>query len=352
VSITLTHEERDVVRGLQDTGMSLQEATLAVIMLTRGHARPEKDLIDIIDVYPALNNKYGMQQAIHTLQNAGWLVTSPSFGQTITKAASDLSEKIADRIHDQTRVQQMMQSNTQSAQIPPSNIRLLGPMVSEHVYGTFLDLLGNAHTEICLPMLVTPPYESTVSILQEQAHKGIHIRILLASPDVAKQIRGEVVVDKARKAIKDWQEVARGHPKIEIRVTHQVEDMCHMATSWTLDRRILRYDFYDPKNQRSLAGYMIEFDSHIGASLNIVSLFQARFDEAWNHAQPLNMLGLWWRLKKNWQWGAFVLTALIAIPFGTSIWGGIIGSVSATFLFNALVSSSSMIKATIRKLIR
>jgi hypothetical protein len=128
--------------------------------------------------------------------------------------------------------------------------------------------------------------------------------------------------------------------------------MCHMATSWTLDRSILRYDFYDPKNQRSLAGYMIEFDSHTGANLNIVSLFQARFDEAWNHAQPLNMLGIWWRLKKNWQWGAFVLTALIAIPFGASIWGGIVGSVSATFLFNAIVSSSSMIKSTIRKLIK
>jgi hypothetical protein len=229
---------------------------------------------------------------------------------------------------------------------------MLGAMNSESVYGTFLDLLRNAHTEICLPMLVTPPYEITVSILQERARMGIHVRVLLASPNVAKQIRGEVVVDKARKAINDWKNAARGYSKIEIRISHQVEDMCHMATSWTLDRRILRYDFYDPKHQRSLAGYMMEFDSSAGLDLNIVSLFQARFDDAWDQAQPLNLWGLWWRVKRNWQWGAFVVTALLAIPFGTSIWAGIIASVSATFLFNAFVSSLSAIKSFMLKILK
>jgi hypothetical protein len=52
VSINLTHEESEVVRALQDAGMSLQEATLAVVMFTRGHERPENELVRILDVYP------------------------------------------------------------------------------------------------------------------------------------------------------------------------------------------------------------------------------------------------------------------------------------------------------------
>jgi cyclic pyranopterin phosphate synthase len=37
----------------------------------------------------------------------------------------------------------------------------------------------------------------------------------------------------------------------------------------------------------------------------------------------------------NWQWAAFLITAGIAIPLGTSLWGGIIASVSATFLMTS-----------------
>lgn len=349
MSIDLTREEMEVVRKLRDKQMPYTEAALAVLMLTHGHARPESELINIIDVYPGLDNKQETRQAIHTLQNRQWLVISTSFNRNITKAAPDLQQKIADYIHDPSLLQRLVQSCTHATQTPPVSIQLVGPMTDEHNHGTFLELLSNANREICLPMLVTPPYESTVPILQERARRGVHIRILLASTKVAKHIRGETAGEKAQNAIRAWQEIARGYPQIEIRITHQIDDMCHLATSWTLDRRLLRYDFYDPKRQRSLAGYMIEFDSRTGLELNIISLFQARFDEAWTQAQPVNILGIWWWLRSHWQWGAFVVTALIAIPFGTSVWGGIIASVSATFLFNALVSSSSTIKTILRR---
>jgi hypothetical protein len=351
VNTDLTHEEMEIVGKLRDNHLSYQEAALAVIMLTRGLARSEKDLIDIVDVHPGLDNKQITQQVIHKLQNTGWLITSTSYNRKIIKAAPDLEQKIADSIQDPSALQRLMQSSARAMQTLPPNIKVLGQMRQESVFGTFLDLLNNAHSEICLPMLLTPPYDSTVTILQERAHKGVHVRILLASPKVAKHIRGEVVGDKAQKIIKDWKNAAHGYAKMEIRITHRIEDMCHMATSWTLDRRLLRYDLYFPWQEGSLDGYMMEFDSRTGSELNIVSLFQACFDEAWNQAQPLNIWGIWWWLRKNWQWGAFFITALIAISFGTSIWRDIIGSVSATFLFNALVSSLPTIKTAIRKLV-
>ncbi len=169
---------------------------------------------------------------------------------------------------------------------PPASIRLLGPMTSKDAYGTFLDLLRHARTEICLPMLATPAYPVTAAILQERTRRNVHVRLLLASPDVAAKVRGGAIVEKARKAITEWKDVAQSHLKIEVRICHYVDDMCYLATPWTLDRHLLRYDIYDPKQQLSLTGYMIEFESRSGLDLNIVNWFQSRFYEAWKKASP------------------------------------------------------------------
>jgi len=81
-------------------------------------------------------------------------------------------------------------------------------------------------------------------------------------------------------------------------------------------------------------------------------MFQACFDEAWKQAQPTTRLsGIWWRIKQNWQLGAGFVTLLIALPLGTSIWGGLVLSISGTFFFNALVSSWDMVRQIIRDLI-
>ena len=77
-----------------------------------------------------------------------------------------------------------------------------------------------------------------------------------------------------------------------------------------------------------------------------------RFDDAWKQARPTTFfLSIWWWIKQNWQWGAGLVTLLIAILLGGSIGGGIMASISATFFFNALVSSWAMIRQTIRDLL-
>ena len=97
---------------------------------------------------------------------------------------------------------------------------------------------------------------------------------------------------------------------------------------------------------------MIEVESPVGFDLNLVTLFQARFDVAWNRAHPIDAYGKvkWW-VTSNWQWVAFGITALIALALGLSVWGSIAGSVSATFLFNAIVSSWPAVRSLLRRML-
>jgi hypothetical protein len=269
---------------------------------------------------------------------------------TVWKAAPDLQAKLEAYIHNPGLISHLAQSRPNTNALP-ANIRLIGPTSNQYSYGTFLDLLRHAQSEICLPMLITPPYHDTVSILQTRASHGVHVRILLASPQVAAKLRGKTFANKAERAIKEWKKIVQDYPHMEIRVSHRIEDMAHLATSWTLDRKLLRYDCYAPYHQRSLAGYLIEFDSRTEPELNIIHMFQACFDEAWKQAQSTSRLsGIWWKTRQNWQWGAGLATVLIAIPLGTSIWGGIAVSIAATFWFNALISSWAMIRQLIRNL--
>jgi hypothetical protein len=319
-------------------------------MFARGHARPERELADIISQYPGLEDGHVAQHTITALVNRGWLTTTESFGQRITLAASDLREKMEQQVSNSILVDRLSTLRSHYSVLEP-HIRILGPMTTQYVFGSYLDLLRSAHREICLPMLATSPNLTAVSILQERARQGVHIRILLATPGVAAKLRGGPLAARAREAIEGWTKNARGIPQMEIRIAHHLEDM-HFATSWTLDRRLLRFDIYDPSRQRSLEGVMIEVESPAGFDLNLVTLFQARFDVAWNRAQPIDVFGKvrWW-VTSNWQWLAFGVTALVALSLGPSVWGGIAGSVAATFLFNALVSSWPAIRSLLRRIL-
>jgi hypothetical protein len=323
-------------------------------MFTRGHERPENELIQIVDLYSGLEDRQLTKQAIQKLLSLQWLVQFKAFAFIVIKAAPDIETKIADYIHDLDLVSQAKPQK--STNMLPPNIRLVGPTASQHSYGSFLDLLRHAQSEICLPMLITAPYEETVVILQQRSALGVRIRILLAYPQVAVAIRDGTVFQRAKDVIKTWSDIAQHNANIEVRVSHNIEDMYQLATSWTLDRKLLRYDFYVPPKERSLAGYLIEFDSRTEPDmkgLNIINLFQAHFDEAWKRARPTTFfLGALWRIKQHWQWGAGLVTALMVIPLGvSSIAGGIVISISATFFFNAIVSSWNMIRQGIRNLI-
>lgn len=342
---SLTRDELNVVLALRKAGLPANAATLAVVMATREHARPEAELADIVRQYQSLETRSEAEQAIAELRRRGWLIESESYGQHFIHQAPDLRDKLAKIIDDPQTSTRLLQLRS----FLEPNVRIVGPMNERVVYETYLDLLRQAQSEICLPMLATSPRLSSVSILQERSQKGVHIRILLGSPKIVAILRGETMAAMAREAIIGWKENARQFPRMQIRVVHSVEDML-IATCMTIDRQLLRFDVYDPAKQRSLQGVMLEVESPVGLRLNLVGLFQERFESAWVRAQPIHALGrIGWWLGRGWQWWAFAVFTVLAFASAKTSWSGIFASAAATFLVSALVAAWPRIHALFSK---
>jgi len=348
MGISLTREEHAVVQELQNSGMSAPAATLATVMLSRGHVRLERELADIVGQYPNLEGDGVAERTITELRRRGWLVRTEHMGLHLTGKAADLQNKIEQQVHNPRIMQELINSMSVHSLLP--NIRILGKMTEPDIYASYVHLLQNSQREVCLPMLATSPNLSVVSILRERARRGVHVRILLGSPNVAERLRGATVAKKSRESIDGWIHNAKGIPRMEVRIAHSVEDML-FATSWTVDGHLLRFDIYDPAKQRSLEGVMVEIISPVGLNLNIIQLFQTHFDEAWKHAEPTHLWGkIHWRFGRGWQWWAFAASTIIAFVLSkNTIWSGIAISVAATFFVNALVTSWPTIRSSIRR---
>src|SRR5579863_7226881 len=99
MGISLTREEHAVVQELQNSGMSAPAATLATVMLSRGHVRLERELADIVGQYPNLEGDGVAERTITELRRRGWLVRTEHMGLHLTGKAADLQNKIEQQVH-------------------------------------------------------------------------------------------------------------------------------------------------------------------------------------------------------------------------------------------------------------
>ena len=159
----LDEGELKLARELQRAGFSASASVLAIVMATRAHARPEAELVEIVRQYPGLENVGVARAAVQELLRRGWLAQSGSNHATSTHQAPNLRELIAAELKDPSIAQRLLLLR---ANLEP-NVRVLGPMKDLFVYESFMDLLSSAQEEICLPMLVTEPYDRTVRLLRE-----------------------------------------------------------------------------------------------------------------------------------------------------------------------------------------
>lgn len=348
MSSRLTREELEVIWALQATGLDIAAATLGVVMVTREHMRPESTLTDIVRQYTSLEDREVSAKAVATLKAMGWLVESGlRNGEVLLHQADDLREKIASRIGNPTVTARLAELRS----ILEPYVRILGPMSERYVFESYLDLLRQAERRILLPMMTqTPRQPAVVPILQERAAHGVRVQILLAAPEVVIRLWGESMGSVAREAIVGWKDNARGYASFEVRICHSTAPM-QLATCVGIDNRIARYDIYDASQQRTLEGVMIEVESPQGLNLNLVNLFHREFQDAWGRAEPPGLLGaVRWRLGRYWQWASAVLfLALTLASLEEPGISGIFGSIAATFLVNAAVSSREEILAWFRR---
>jgi hypothetical protein len=345
---TLTQEELNVVLALQQSGMDIAVATLAVVMATREHTRPEAALVDIVRRYTFLEDQATAAQAIATLKEMGWLTQSNSkYGPILVHQAADLRGKIARRIGDPGVTGRLAQLRS----ILEPNVHILGPMSEREVYESYLYRLRQAQREICLPMMAQSPREGAVPILQERAGQNVKVRVLVAAPDVVVRLWGEALEGRAREVMAGWVQNAAGYQSFEVRICHSAEAM-RLATCVGIDHRVVRYDVYDVSRQRTLEGVMIEVESPPGFNLNLVDLFYQEFEEAWARSEPLGFFGrVRWRFGRYWQWWLSLLfLGLTITTFRTPTISGVLGSIAATFLVNAMVTSREELVNILRRL--
>ena len=273
-----------------------------------------------------------------------WLVESDSYGVRLIHIAPDLRDKIATRLNDHGLARRL--SEMRAYLLP--NMRIAGTMNDALVYQEYLDVIRGAQEEICLPMLATSPNLSSVPLLRERASKGVKVKILLGSPKLTAKLRGATMEGASKDSIHGWIRNSENHPRMCVKVCDSAEAM-QIASCMMVDRRLLRFDVYDPWNQRSLEGIMLEIKSPSILDLNIIRIFRTHFESAWNEAKPISAFGKGlWHIRRGWRWycfGILVLLGSLAVKLGSSNWTGIFSSAAASFMVNAVATSYQSIRS-------
>ena len=334
MAVALDADELRLAKELELKGLDRSAAILAIVMVTRAHARPEAELIEILRQYPGLESVGSARGAVAALKGNGWITSVTAYGVELTQQAPDLRKLIAKKIGDPAVADRLLGMR---ATLEPF-VTVVGPMSDERVYVTFMDLLRNAQQEICLPMLATKPYPETVNILRDRAGAGVRVRMLLGSPALVARWRGEPMRSIAEQRIPEWKQAFSGLRRAEIRIAHSPQDM-ETASGALIDGNVARLDIYDPYTQRSLEGVMVELISPPGRALNIVKLFQRAFDEAWARsytlgrwAKPRWVLHRWWKL-----WLGAVILAAGFLPVPLQYWSQIMLGISGGVLAPIIV---------------
>lgn len=345
MSIALRKPEQEIADSLAHNGLSAPASVLAVVMATRAHSRPEDEIVEIIRQYPRLEDINVARQAVRDLVRLGWLETSDWYGNEYMHQAADLREKIeartgiagtADWLHQLT--------------VLDKPVKIVGAMTDKVVYSSFLEILGRAQTSIRLPMLATTPYPQTVRILRERADAGVRIQLLLGSPGLVARWRGEKMRTIAAERLHNWQRQFERFPSVEIRVSRHADDM-RIATCVGVDDALIRLDVYDPVNQRSLQGMMIEIESPEGMKLNLVQIFFDLFDAAWGRALALGRFAsVRWFVRRFWKLevGAIV-TAVAFVPVGLAAWTAVLIGLGTGILAPSLVDEIPHIRWALRE---
>lgn len=347
LSTSLEPEENVIITRLAHAGLSRGAATLAVVMATRQHARPERELLDIVLQYPGLENPATAEGALRELRGLGWVRTRETENSTLTLQVSDLRRRIGERLKDPQVADALA---ALPANLDPAAVRVVGAMNDPQVYSSYLELLRSAQNEILLPMLVTSTRLSSVEILQERAKAGVRVRILVGAPSIVAAIRGEPMRSKAEQRIREWERNFSDLQSAEVRVSYAMEDMW-LGSSMVIDGRILRLDVYDPDRQRSLQGIMLELADPRGLSLNVVRTFVELFNQAWLRARPMTLPGrVRWRGRRTWKvWAGLAFAALSLVPVPFSRWQDLLIGIAAALLATAVLEAGATVRRRRRR---
>ncbi len=332
----LSRRESQLISRLTEAGLSKPEATLSVVMTTRGYARPRNDLVHILAQFPVLESDSALASAMERLLERGWLCTTRQDGtEALVHQHPELRKLIAELLDDPAVAESLRSIRSDTEPL----VEIVGPMKDAYVYRSLIEILRAAQAAIFLPMLATPPYDEVVDALVDRAKAGVRIRILLAAPTLVETIRGAHMAQLAEERIRKWERQLGRFATVEIRTYRRVQSTRY--ASWLLvDGVKCRIDIYDPRHQRSLEGVMLETVSPPGLDLNLVSLVTEGLEQAWAGAMPLRR---WKRLVKRARQHWPALTGAATLVAALLLW---VAPTAQSYLFG--VSSSLIATAIVR----
>lgn len=340
----LTDDERELVRALEEGGWNGRDALATVVMACRVPSRPRLAMIDWLTQFASLESTSAAAEALDKLradqrvrEHAG------SNGVVLFRPAPGLLEGLLSLANwPPERASGLRRDPCEAASV---TVNLVGPVAQEQAYTTYLDCLRHAQIRVNLPIFRPSIGDGAAAILQERAQAGVKVRILIASDDVISTLWGSSAAASTRHIRAAWVARSGCEADFEVRVCHSVNRM-RLATSWSVDGRLARFDAFDYRRERPLDGYMVDISSKWGSVVNVVECFDDQFDEAWRRSSPVSRAGwLLWRLQRAWQWAFFSLfLGLSLASVSNPALSGVFASAAAAFLINAIVASHRQLR--------
>jgi hypothetical protein len=354
---SLSLSEMQIVSLLMDSGIDRIEALVAVVLVIRSYSRPRQDLVETLRSYAGLEDRAKVLSAISALEASGWLTTETTYGVTILGPAPDLRRKIQDRCKQRGLAKKLLDLR----RVNDEYATVIGPLRDIAAFSSYIELLKGAQNHINMPMIATSAsgLESTPILIDRAAH-GVKVRILGATPSLAAVVRGEAIRSAVKERIEEWKVIAAKNRNVEFRVTNIEEDL-QLASSISIDTRILRLVVYDFVAERSKEGVVVEFSANDGRPLNIIEEFEAKFATAWKRSAHPSWLGQAGMLVRQfWQFGVGALITILTyvgsllfgksgwIPLGDDVvplWVAVATSVAASFFFAGSVEFGQRLRA-------
>lgn len=304
----LSQSEANLIDELFSSGLSLEVATFAVVLLTRRYGRPFDALLAHVEEYAALSDPVLRTNALRELMARGWAVEEAvDDSPAAIVAHPDLHTYLLREVPDFGGPIEPLVS-------PENVVSVLGHMGDLEVFKTFARRLSEARSDIAIPLFMTFPPAHAVNAMKDGATRGVQVRVLMAEPHLAEKVRGGDAARIARTRIRAWRDVVRSIPErehranFEVRLTSRAEDLA-FASSFLTDGRRLRLVVYDNETQRSTDGVMLEFRGD--RTTNLTRMFGTWFDEAWVRARPVERSA--WARWTLGRWSPVAIFATVSV---------------------------------------
>ena len=266
-------------------------------------------MIETLRAYVGLEDYDTVSRAISSLSDVGWLHEYEDYGARILSPHPELREKISNYVDDP----EISQTLIKLRQLNDPSVKIVGPLSDARPYTSYLNLLSSSEFSInYLGIATAAEGHDQTPILVDRAKSGVVVRVLLAAPKLAAEMRGTSVRALAEERVRDWRRLSRTVKNLHVRVTTRKDDMA-LAASCSIDKRILRLVVYENFGERSKQGVVIEFSRGPRSKLNVVHKFDAEYNNAWKRATPVGFLpGVLQKIRSFWTPIFATITGILA----------------------------------------